>query len=189
MAPQDRKSVILDATEALLLEIGNAELTMRKVAARAGISLGNLQYHFATREDLLLALLLRFLEPYEENLKQRTTEGASDLTTAAQDLFLEVLTHPDFERYSIVFKEIWAAATHSEDIRTALDAYYARLATFYRSVMEQSGVSPEQAERAVLILLPLVEGACVTRRVLNKTDKELARLWARTLAPIFERNS
>ncbi|WP_068111966.1 TetR/AcrR family transcriptional regulator [Tropicimonas marinistellae] len=185
MASQDRKTLILDATEALLLEIGNAELTMRKVASRAGISLGNLQYHFSTREDLLLALLLRFLEPYEANLNRRAADGSADLTETLHSLFREVLTHPDFDRYSVIFKEIWAAATHSADIRAALDAYYVRLAAFYRSFLEGAGADALQAERAVLILLPLLEGSCVTRKAIGRPAEDLAAIWAEAFALIL----
>ncbi|MFC3613616.1 TetR/AcrR family transcriptional regulator [Lutimaribacter marinistellae] len=186
MPAQDRKTVILDATEALLMEIGNAELTMRKVAARAGISLGNLQYHFPTREHLLLALLLRFLEPYEANLDRRhATDGTSDLTGALRRLFLEVLTHPDFDRYSIIFKEIWAAANHSDDIRAAVDAYYVRLADFYRSAVIEAGGTRSQADRAVLVLLPLLEGSCITRKALDTPAEILATAWADTFTLIL----
>jgi len=43
MSAEARRTRILDATETLLVEIGNGALTMRKIAAAAEISLGNLQ--------------------------------------------------------------------------------------------------------------------------------------------------
>lgn len=56
--PRGRPSArdkILDATLALVVEIGPETLTLDAVAARAGVSKGGLLYHFPFKEDLFLA--------------------------------------------------------------------------------------------------------------------------------------
>ena len=50
---QERSEAILDAAERLLVDEGHAALSLRGVAQRAGIRLGNLQYYFATREEIV----------------------------------------------------------------------------------------------------------------------------------------
>ncbi|GHO44206.1 TetR/AcrR family transcriptional regulator [Ktedonospora formicarum] len=59
---QQRRALILQATEEVLLEKDYYELSMEEVAARVGIAKGTLYLHFSRKEELVLALL-------EEQLK------------------------------------------------------------------------------------------------------------------------
>ena len=45
---QARSAAILDAATAILVEEGYAHLSTRKIAARAGMHPGNLQYYYRT---------------------------------------------------------------------------------------------------------------------------------------------
>jgi AcrR family transcriptional regulator len=47
---------LLDATTDALIELGYAETTVQKVCARAGVSHGGLFRHFASREELMVAV-------------------------------------------------------------------------------------------------------------------------------------
>ena len=57
--PTIDESAVLDAAEGLVRAHGVAALTLAGVAARSGISKGGLQYRFATKRDLLRAMLAR----------------------------------------------------------------------------------------------------------------------------------
>jgi AcrR family transcriptional regulator len=48
-----RRAAILDVARTLLVEQGYDRVVMRDVAMRVGVTLGNLQYYFPTRDDLL----------------------------------------------------------------------------------------------------------------------------------------
>ena len=48
-----RRTEILDVARRLLVERGYDRVVMRDVATRVGVTLGNLQYYFPTRDDLL----------------------------------------------------------------------------------------------------------------------------------------
>lgn len=52
---------LLDATRALLDEIGHADLTIRMVAARAGVSPATAYNYFASKDHLFAELFWRFL--------------------------------------------------------------------------------------------------------------------------------
>jgi len=58
---ENRKSLILDITEALLLENGIDEVTIRNVSEKAGLSTGALYLYFNNKEELLASLLIRKL--------------------------------------------------------------------------------------------------------------------------------
>ncbi len=55
----DPRSLILDATEQIMLEDGYAGITSRKVAERAGLKSKLLHYYFASMDDLFVAAFLR----------------------------------------------------------------------------------------------------------------------------------
>jgi len=189
MSAEARRTRILDATETLLVEIGNGALTMRKIAAAAEISLGNLQYHFATREDVLLALLVRFLEPYEVRFQTPPSKLPKDVVDALKPVFLEVLSIPDFDRCATIYKEIWAAASHSPEMRKALNTYYMRLSAFYCEVLAivaGDKTEPKKIERAAAAMMPILEGYCVTKDAVEVPIDGIAEDWAKMAATLLQ---
>ena len=54
---EQRSAEILAAARRLLVEKGYDCFAMREIAASVGVTLGNLQYYFATRDDLLEAVV------------------------------------------------------------------------------------------------------------------------------------
>lgn len=53
----DRRYAILDAARELISEKGFAGASMREIASRAGVSLGNLYNHFSNKRDIFHALM------------------------------------------------------------------------------------------------------------------------------------
>lgn len=53
------RDAVLDAFEALLIEVGERAATLEAVAKRAGVSKGGLLYHFPSKEALISSLLER----------------------------------------------------------------------------------------------------------------------------------
>lgn len=51
-----RRQQVLDVARGILIEEGAAGLVLRDVADRVGITHGNVQYYFSTKEDLLVAV-------------------------------------------------------------------------------------------------------------------------------------
>src|SRR6478752_5817086 len=53
------RDAVLDACEALLIEVGERAATLDAVAKRAGVSKGGLLYHFPNKEAMISSLLER----------------------------------------------------------------------------------------------------------------------------------
>ena len=53
--PLERKLQILASARHILVSQGYHKLTMRNLANEVGIKLASLQYHYKSREDLLIA--------------------------------------------------------------------------------------------------------------------------------------
>lgn len=175
-----KRQHILEQTEALLVSEGGAGLSMRKVAEACGMSLGNLQYHYATREALLEALLASFIANYVTLVHAQTFEPTGDVHRDLAHILGTGLELLDKGHASRVFKELWAAAQQSDSLAAELAKHYRELARFYATTLRslEPAAGERQIDRAVSVLMPLLEGYCVTRNALPHGRDELAEIWA-----------
>jgi AcrR family transcriptional regulator len=74
-AAEDTRTRILDASRELFVEQGYAGTSVRDIADRMGMTKGSLYYHFASKEELLLALMTPLVDALDEFVaKARATE-------------------------------------------------------------------------------------------------------------------
>ncbi|MFW0775178.1 TetR/AcrR family transcriptional regulator [Paenarthrobacter nitroguajacolicus] len=73
------RDAVLDAFEALLIEVGERAATLDAVAKRAGVSKGGLLYHFPNKEALITALLERLdlLADEDTELMKASPDGSA----------------------------------------------------------------------------------------------------------------
>jgi len=111
------EEALLDAAERLLVDIGYARITTRRVAEEAGVNHGLVHYYFGSNENLLV----RALERFTERLIERQRElYAADLPfiekwrTAIQFLISEDVT------YEKAWMELQALAWNHPELRGQL---------------------------------------------------------------------
>ncbi len=68
---------ILDAAEALFIARNYADVTMADIAQAADVTKGALYHHFASKEDLYLSMMHRYLEEVGAILRQGDQRGHS----------------------------------------------------------------------------------------------------------------
>ena len=66
----ETEQALLDAAERLLIEVGPAGITTRRVAEEAGANHGLVHYYFGSVEQLLVRVLERFTERLIERQRQ-----------------------------------------------------------------------------------------------------------------------
>jgi AcrR family transcriptional regulator len=169
-----RRSVdeILDAATALLAEDGYAALSTRKVAARAGMRPGNLQYYFPAKRDMVRALLERYLERSLERLTDRMERGEQTpegrLRQAIEGIHSQQLSELD----CTLFREIWALASHDADVARAVSDFYrqyrAHLGETLRSVNPQLGRG--DTRRLATAIVAMLEGLSVVGKSVDSRD-------------------
>jgi AcrR family transcriptional regulator len=71
--PSDR---LLDCVLGLLVADGYEGISIRRVAAAAGVSIGAVQHHFPTKDALLAAAMDRVSQQFQERLERRLAPGA-----------------------------------------------------------------------------------------------------------------
>jgi AcrR family transcriptional regulator len=124
---QVRRDALLATAREVLVEEGFDQFVLRRVAARAEMKLGNLQYYFATRDDLLEAVIRAEFDRDLEAVRLATTvESAEGLKTAARALVRNWTTGA-----GSVFGTMSLLAYHHERFRELNREIYE---TFYREL-------------------------------------------------------
>lgn len=70
----DARTRILDAALAVADRVGAANLTLDAVAADAGVSKGGLLYHFASKDQLLRAVVEHHMAEHQRDLDLATAQ-------------------------------------------------------------------------------------------------------------------
>lgn len=122
----ETREEILRAALGLLVEEGYRAMSMRRVAAACGMRLGNLTYHFPTREDLVRALFEAVISSYEVEFAEiaQLPGLAPEARLAAicrlilEDIRTKKTTH--------FFPELWALSNHDPFVLDRVQELYAR---------------------------------------------------------------
>lgn len=122
----ETREEILRAALHLLVEEGYRAMTMRRIAGKCGMKLGNLTYHFPTREDLVQALLDAVISSYEieflEILHDPKLDPAHRLDTYCEMVLEDIRT----KKTTRVFPELWALSNHDRFVFERVHDLYAR---------------------------------------------------------------
>jgi AcrR family transcriptional regulator len=143
------EDALLDAAERLLVEIGYARITTRRVAEEAGVNHGLVHYYFGSNENLLV----RTLERFTARLVRRQREMyAADMPfiekwrTAMRYLMSEDVT------YEKIWLELQALAWNNPELRQRV----ARVEEEWRAVLLEAFDEPRRRYRIDMPLEALV---------------------------------
>ena len=157
-----RASDIIDAAIDLLVDQGYHNLSMRKIADRAGIRLGNLQHYFPSKEALLGAMLDRVIEGYLDRF-ERIRKHAGDPVAVFRAIVGSVFLDLNKRRTTVLFPELWSLSNHEPQITAQMDQMYGK----YREVLGEAivrinpALTPVQVSRLALFVSASIEGHTV----------------------------
>jgi AcrR family transcriptional regulator len=161
----DTRQVILGAAEGVLIAVGYAKFTTRKVAHAAGIAIGNLTYHFPNKTDLTEALIDYVLERYLKHIRapriadSGNGKGNHPLSELVRWTMRDAV-NPHIVR---LCRELWAMACHQKIAAKAMDEFYRRIAQAAADVAQAANPQMTRAEALHLtyFLALLSEGTVV----------------------------
>ncbi len=159
-----KQKQILDCALQIIRDNGNAGLTMRKIADCAGMRLSNVQYYFASKDDVLAAMVADYFGACEAELTQAAEACASlDQRERTHRLIAEVLKHgTELSDMCRVFRELWAISSRNDVVNREITLYYKSLCSVVADSVAGAQGSDEQKARVGSLLLPYVEGYSIT---------------------------
>ncbi len=115
---QKRRQQIIDAAKQALIEGGANSLVLRDVADQIGITHGNLQYYFPTKNDLLIAIFDQAVEKYTESMKVAVSETSTSKgrLDAIIDAGIAELKAPE----TALWRMMMSLADHNPDMASIL---------------------------------------------------------------------
>ena len=131
------EEALLDAAERLLVDVGYARVTTRRLAEEAGVNHGLVHYYFGSIENVLI----RTLERFTERLTQRQREMyAADIPFIEKwRTAMRYLVEEDV-RYEKVWLELQALAWNRPEMRERLAPVNAE----WRAVLTEALAEPRE---------------------------------------------
>ncbi len=161
--PAVRREALVDATLRCLKEFGHEGVSVRRISAAAGVSIGLINHHFPSKSGLIAetyeTLALSLLESIRHQAENKAVAPRDRLSNFFRASFTPELLDPQLFNVWLVF---WSMVAHSAEIRAVHFSTYGK----YRSVLEsllgqlvESGAAPPFKLRpAAIALSALLDG-------------------------------
>jgi TetR/AcrR family transcriptional regulator len=118
LANNDTVAAFLDAAERLLIEVGYANITTRRLAEEAGANHGLVHYYFGSMEQLFVAVLERYTDRLIE--RQRAMYAADLPFIEKWRTAMRFLDEDHESGYQKIWFELQALAWNQPDLRERL---------------------------------------------------------------------
>lgn len=155
---ETRAAIIRGAID-LLVEEGYHNFSLRKVAVRAGVSIGNLQHHFESKEKLIAVMLDDVISGYLEEFQGliRTTESPKE---QLRSVIKRVVEDLGTKETTMFFPELWSLGNHEPAVGDFMHEMYGKYRDIYKEIIPEINprLSDEQVERAALFIASSLEG-------------------------------
>lgn len=155
-----RVSEILHAARDIVVGESAAKLTMRKVAARCGITVGNVSYYFPNKQallnDLCDAVVQGYADDWNEIMADPDLTPEEQLMAVTRHIMLDLNTR-DTTHF---FPELWVLANHDPVAADSMEYIYAiERAVFVKLIGQiNPGLSGEEREVVALYISSAIEG-------------------------------
>ena len=158
---EQRQAEILAVARGLLVEEGYDAFVMREVCARVGLTLGNLQYYYATRDDLLEAVVRAEFARNQSEIDALAAAKAPPrrrLAAIARHL-IDVWAHEGGRVYAVMsllaLHQARFATLHGE----IYAAFYEKLLPVLKEIRPRA--SKAELRRTARLITTMIDGALV----------------------------
>ena len=152
----DPREALLDAAERLLVEIGYAGISARRLAKEANVNLGLVHYHFGSMENVYLEALERYTARLIE--RQKALYAADLPFIEKWRRAMDYLVGEDLSSgYEKVWLELQAMAWNRPELKKQLARVNARwravLTKAFDQAMREYGLQPDRVPLDALVSL------------------------------------
>jgi TetR/AcrR family transcriptional repressor of bet genes len=162
-SPAVRREALVDATLRCLKQFGHEGVSVRRISAAAGVSIGLINHHFPSKSGLIAetyeTIALSLLESIRRQAENKSVSPRERLGNFFRASFAPEILDPQLFNVWLVF---WSMVAHSPEIRAVHFRTYGK----YRSVLESllgqlvssGGAPPFKLRPAAIALSALLDG-------------------------------
>lgn len=172
---ESRREQILQATFRVATREGLEQLTIRLVAAEAGLSTGLVFFHFKSKEALLLALLDWLLDSFFETWEVPENLSPAERLLAFLRLDLQDLSPDEQGRERLkLFLSYWTLAAHDptidERIKNALERSKQTLQPIVQALIDSEPARFHQVtpDSLITVVLAIAQGCSMQSLLSNR---------------------
>lgn len=118
---------ILKAALGVLIDEGAEAFTLRRIAARCDLKVGNVSYHFPRKEMLIQVMLDEMLESYDKLLDEMVRKPGLTAEERLKLVIILCLEDIQTKRTTHLFTELWALANQSEFVADRVRLFYGKV--------------------------------------------------------------
>ncbi|MBL8554561.1 MAG: TetR family transcriptional regulator C-terminal domain-containing protein [Phenylobacterium sp.] len=128
---EGRRTELLDAAMKVIADEGFAGMSLRKVAQRAGCTTGAVSYYFASKDEMLVAVIESRFDEFDKLLEIGDGAGA---IRAMFERWLEI-TNPEDPGVWVAGFQLLAYARHEPTLAAAYQRRYARYRETFAAIL------------------------------------------------------
>lgn len=180
-----KRQQILDASKRMLLEQGPDAFALRDVAEKLGITHGNLQYYFRTRQDLFVAIFDQEVAKYTDGITEAVaaTSTRRGRLAAIIDSGLKVLRAPE----TALWRMMVSMADHSPEMAAILrkenDLYQAVVVRELKQIAPR--LSIQRRRHIAKIIHAILDGLGIQLMHEDSNSPDMRALESEITAAIF----
>jgi len=119
LAPPARRRQIVQACVEAIADEGFSATSIREIAKRAGVSIGTLSHHFATKDEILLACMDQIMETWAEKAEEILTGPGTPLQRLDR-LIDEVIGNPAGDYLWRAYMAFWHEAVFDTQTKSSI---------------------------------------------------------------------
>lgn len=173
---ETKRAFLIEQATLCLSQKGYAHVSLRDIAKESGVSLGILHYYFASKEDLLLAVISRYKEGFIAELEREVVEAPLErwMDSLYSVLHRSLTRDRDQHRlwYDLQVQAMYVPAFHEQvsEIRARLHSLIAQMLERLSDAKHSSLTVGKEA--ATALLYSLIDGLFLQSMLSEASDSK-----------------
>jgi TetR/AcrR family transcriptional regulator, transcriptional repressor of bet genes len=163
---------LIDATLAVVGEVGLENLTIRRVSDSAEVSVGLIHHHFENKRSLVYKTFEHLVRRVREQLtlgRRDISDPVARLKFTADMCFSDDVMSPGAAN---VWPHMWSSSAHEQDVQRLCAAFSRRLRSNFIFDFRQAGCDPLMSRVYAIQAMALVHGLWIEHRVAAIISKD-----------------
>jgi AcrR family transcriptional regulator len=154
---------VIDAAVQCILDEGFYRASSNQIARRAGVTWGVIQYHFGTREGLLLAVFRHSADALLAHLENATITGdtTDERLESLADVIWSYYRRPEFLAYMQILLNLTHDPTTAEDTVTTLATLNERTFGLWQSLIDKALPEQNRSPQTARALFDVLRGLAI----------------------------